>query len=229
MKTTNFSDIEGKEYNYLTALKYSHNQGNPTQQYWMFRCKCGNEKVIKKAKVTGGTTKSCGCLLKEKDIVGLKFNKLTALNADRISRKNSFWNFKCECGEEKIINKGRVVSGITKSCGCLLRASSAIRSKKLFTKHGMTGSKTFTVWNGMKNRCYNEKSINYQNYGGRGIIVCERWLNSFENFIEDMGLRPPNRSIDRIDNNKGYSKENCRWATNIQQANNRRTSESYKL
>jgi len=229
MKTTNYNvDITGCKYNQLTALKFSH-KNKHNQPCWLFRCDCGKEKIIGKAKVTGGTTKSCGCLLKEEDITDKKFNKLTAIRTDKINYKNIYWLFKCECGNEKVINKARVINSITKSCGCLLRKSSAQRSKKLFTKHGMAGSKTFIVWSNIRVRCYNKKSINYKNYGGRGIKVCDRWLDSFENFIEDMGLRPPNRSIDRIDNNKGYYKENCRWATNIQQANNRRTSESYKL
>lgn len=191
MKTTSFVDMSGKKYNQLTALSYSHNAGNPTQQYWNFECDCGKQKVIKKAKVTGGTTKSCGCLLKEKDITGIKYNKLTALRTDRVTHKNSFWKFMCECGQEKVINKARVVNGITKSCGCLVRSVAAVRSKKLFTKHGMTGSKTFVVWSQMKARCLNKKVPHYKRYGGRGITVCDRWLNSFENFIEDMGLRPP--------------------------------------
>lgn len=89
-------------------------------------------------------------------------------------------------------------------------------------KHGMAMTPTYHVWQGMKTRCYNKNFHAYPNYGARGITVCDRWLESFENFYEDMGEKPHKKSLDRIDNSKGYSKENCRWATNEEQQRNRR-------
>ncbi len=89
------------------------------------------------------------------------------------------------------------------------------------TKHGMYGSPEYKTWQGMKQRCYNKSFQQYADYGGRGITVCERWM-SFENFLEDMSKRPEGMSLDRIDNEKGYSKENCRWTTEYEQKRNTR-------
>ena len=91
-------------------------------------------------------------------------------------------------------------------------------------KHGKSNTSAYRSWNCMKERCNNPNSSNYRNYGGRGIKICERWLNSFENFYEDMGDRPLNMTLDRIDNNKNYYKENCKWSTNKQQFRNKTNS-----
>jgi len=88
-------------------------------------------------------------------------------------------------------------------------------------KHGMSRTKTYKSWLSMRERCNNPNRENYKNYGGRGIIICDRWI-SFDNFIIDMGERPNGKTLDRINNNKGYSKENCRWATNVIQGRNQR-------
>lgn len=88
----------------------------------------------------------------------------------------------------------------------------------------MQGTPEYYTWRAMKNRCLNKKTDNYKHYGGRGITVCDEWVNSFICFHKDMGSRPKGMSLDRIDNNKGYSKENCRWASSIIQGRNQRTS-----
>ena len=127
----------------------------------------------------------------------------------------------CDCGKEIQALHANLMRGATKSCGCW-KVESAGRQ---FLKHGMSQSSEYGIYVGMKKRCYKETYIEFHLYGGKGIKVCDRWLQSFENFYADMGNRPsPLHSIDRIDSMLGYSKENCRWATKREQTINRKNS-----
>lgn len=155
-----------------------------------------------------------------KSKIGKTFGRLLVIgyfNATDETRGK--WICLCECGNETLVNGGGLTSGQTKSCGCLaieLKGTSNLH-------HGMSKSTEYNIWSGMKARCYNHNEVCYYRYGGRGITVCERWLNSFENFFDDMGCRPSKKhSLDRIDNDKGYCKENCKWSTAREQANNTR-------
>lgn len=152
------------------------------------------------------------------DLTGETFGRLTVIEFYGVSKhQHSTWKCKCACGATRIIEAGSLRSGNSQSCGCLKKETTGERGRT----HGMTETPIYRVWQAMMNRCRNRNQPAWRNYGGRGISVCERW-HSFDNFLEDMGPRPSGRSIDRIDNSKGYFKENCRWATRAQQARNTR-------
>ena len=154
---------------------------------------------------------------KLKDLVGLQFTRLTVIDFDGVRGKHSFWKCECECGSVLVVSSCNLVRGNTKSCGCL----QIERTKKALTTHGRSDATIYNMWRTMVNRCYNKTQDSYSNYGGRGMAVCKRWLK-FENFLDDMGDRPfLNAQIDRIDNNKGYQPDNCRWVTPKENARNK--------
>lgn len=160
-------------------------------------------------------------MLEVSNITGMQFGELIALEfIERRGKCHDYWKWKCRCGAEKVIRKTSVTSGLTESCGCKNRK----RACKQLTKHGWYGTRTYRSWTAMIQRCENPNKDNYDIYGGRGISVCKRWRDSFDNFLADMGERPKGKSIDRIDHNGNYESDNCRWASSKTQCRNRRNN-----
>jgi hypothetical protein len=155
------------------------------------------------------------------DIVGQKFGRYLVLqkSKNRTKAMKQMVLCKCDCGTEKEVIVSNLKSGVSKSCGCLKNEQLSNRRKK----HGFSKTTMYGRYKQMINRCYIPNHPEFKNYGERGIKVCDRWLESVENYVEDMGFPPfKEAQVDRIDNNKGYSKENCRWATPQQNSLNKR-------
>jgi len=159
------------------------------------------------------------------DRTGMRYGNLVVLRRDDTSfpasnGKRVSWVCKCDCGNEVSRNGHELGSGDTKSCGCQRRALIG----GLRRSHGMTRTPTYRSWQAMKDRCSKPKNDRFAAYGGRGIAVCENWTKSFDAFFADMGERPSGMTLDRIDANKNYTPDNCRWASVATQANNKSTN-----
>ena len=155
-----------------------------------------------------------------KDKVGQKFGKLTVVRLSHTGNRGvAFWECSCECGGRKVVLSSALGRDVF-SCGCIRKGMNGFNLKT----HGATGTTTHRIWKSIVSRCTIPSATGFQNYGGRGITICDRWLD-FTNFLEDMGERPSEKhSVDRIDYNAGYSPENCRWATSTEQNRNTRAN-----
>lgn len=159
------------------------------------------------------------------DKTGLVYGRLKVISRDLTKTKLVFWICECSCGKTVSVSAS-ALSQSTKSCGCLQREA-AIRATKT---HGLTGTREYRIYQGIKHRCYYENDDSYAWYGAKGIKMCPRWRQSFIFFYEDMGPAPSKKhTIDRIDSTKDYSPENCKWATYAEQQNNRSSNRYVEL
>lgn len=161
------------------------------------------------------------------DLTGLRFNRLLVIGPmPRLGNTyQSIWHVRCDCGVEKhAVSYAALMAGKTQSCGCLRKEMAKYRGPEKYRKDAR--NPVYAIYQGIRQRCYNQNSKAYPHYGGRGINMCQRWLDSFDNFVDDIGSRPSKEhSIDRINPDGNYEPSNCQWATALQQSHNRRPTE----
>ena len=210
----------GKRFNMVTVIckdnSYKHGAGKEAR--YICRCDCGNVFTAKKSAIVHERVYSCGCKRRLKyDLCGKRFGKLLVIETSgKDKRGEILWKCKCDCGNETIVLSSNLRTGHTTSCGCLRGVKP--NAKHLDRKH----RRLYEIWANMKTRCNNPNYRIYHAYGGKGIEVCPEW-NDFEQFLNwavENGYSK-NLTLDRKDNSKNYTPENCRWADMLTQQNNR--------
>ena len=201
-------DETGNPHGKLTVLSYAGTDLKSQKgAYWHCRCECGGDTVVCGRALRSGSIASCGCQQRT-DETAKVYGKLTVESFAGTRRKLAHWLCRCECGNMTTVAGADLRRGSIVSCGC-----------KRARAGGMCNSPEYTSWRGMKRRCYNPNAPYYHLYGGKSITVCQRWLDAFVNFLEDMGEKPfPSATIHRINGSANYEPGNCKWASKEEQA-----------
>lgn len=228
-------DLTGKRFGRLLAVEPAGSKNGA--RMWKCACDCGSIVFKSTESLCTGHVKSCGCLRRDvmsklltKDLAGRRFGRLTVIKRSGTSKSHSVvWLCRCDCGNLCEISSTCLIHGHTRSCGCYgieRRTAASVAANKT---HGMSKDRLYTVWSSMKQRCGNPNAHEYENYGGRGISVCDEWSSSFEAFCEwayshgyDPNAPRGKCTIDRIDVNGNYEPSNCRFVDMKVQCRNRR-------
>lgn len=217
--------IVGMRFGILVVKEFAGLNKQKRRQ-WLCECDCGKSKIIRADALSSGTTTTCGC--RNLDLSGKRFGKLVVKEQiGSTKHKRRLWLCECDCGVTTEVQSNYLINGETLSCGCYRKSGDARvthgyrRDAKNKKQH-----KVYSAWCNMKHRCSYEKDINYPAYGARGIIVCERWLNSFENFLADMGEPADSAfSLERLDVNGNYEPNNVVWACEFVQVMNKQSTQ----
>lgn len=208
----------GRRFGNLTVIEFQGKRGSRNRKHYLCKCDCGNERIVCELNLKSGHTQSCGCLKNKAsgrriNLSGKRFGKLTAVKFLYNNDKGTtMWLCRCDCGNEIEVSYNNLKSGNTQSCGCWHEL------------HKESNSRLYKCWRGIKQRCENTNDSNYPRYGGRGIVVCDEWRNSYLSFRKwalENGYSD-NLTIDRINVDGNYEPSNCRWTTMEVQQNNRR-------
>ena len=237
-------DITGQRFGRLVAIEPTGERSHHGCTVWRCKCDCGNIFCCAIDVLTSNNTRSCGCLQKQvasrnisnsnrnrKNLMGKRSGRLLILEPTNERKKNEvLWKCLCDCGKITYVVTSSLTSQTTRSCGCLLAETMEINHKNGIT-HNKSNMRLYGVWAGMKNRCYNSNEKHYEDYGGRGIAVCDEWRDDFQAFHDwamvngyDENAPRGACTLDRIDVDGNYCPENCRWVDMKIQNNNKRNS-----
>lgn len=222
-------DLTGQKFGRLTVIsRYGRTDGKRKIPTWLCRCECGNTVVRTGKALKSSENSGCDdCKFVRENLVGKRFGMLTVTSKAESGNGKVIWNCKCDCGNDIQASTGLLNFGSVISCGCAKRK----RIIEKNTTHGLSNTRLYEIWSGMKKRCYNKNSKRYMDYGGRGIIMCDEWCDDFQAFYDwsmENGYKEK-LTIERKDVNGNYCPENCTWIPFGKQARNQRKTVYYTL